>query len=229
MTRFFLFALIAMSLLPLPAYAQNAARAIESLNTINAARPLQNPQYERGEQVLKRRILDRKNKVVGEVRDLLIARSGAVEAITIEFDRLQLMAPVTLNRRSTEIRPSSNGYMLSLEASQIAPLIPGLLADVETAAGNADNPQISLRRMDRIDVMIEGGGGKIGHIRDVLFNADGDRIEALYVAMTAGTMRGESIAIPFEAAAIRENNGPLAAFVSADFAKAMTDFAARKR
>lgn len=50
----------------------------QQITSLNRIDPLQNPQYESASDILKRRMLDRKNKVVGSIRDIVINENGNI-------------------------------------------------------------------------------------------------------------------------------------------------------
>ena len=72
------------------ASAQQNTRLFQSLNVLNSSKPLQNPRYTKSEDVMKNRLLDNSNRVVGEVKDVLLNGKGGVESLYVEFDRLHL-------------------------------------------------------------------------------------------------------------------------------------------
>jgi sporulation protein YlmC with PRC-barrel domain len=191
-------ALIAIVILAAPLTSMAAAgldKRTEQISDVNRVSPLQNPKYDRSEQVLGRRILDRKHKVVGSVQDVILTKSGNIAFLDVKFDRMQLAKPVFVNYTGFNIETVSNGYAMTFDASEIENAYPQMLADIDTAAGEtADN--YSLRKLQGTEIR-DTVGKKIGNISDILFANDGQRAEAVYVSMTQGTLRGKAVAIPF--------------------------------
>lgn len=173
--------------------------SLEKLNRINSYRPEQSPRHERSREIFSDRVLDRTNKVVGEVRDLILTRNGSIAHLDVEFDRLRLTTDrLVVNYPQLGIRPVSNGYKMSYTDDQIIELVPELLANIETAAGE-DSDSYSLKKIIGSRVRAKDGR-KLGKVEDVLFDSLGGRAEFLLVEMTQRSVRGELVAIPFSEA-----------------------------
>ena len=201
-----------------PLHADTLNRSLETLSELNRIQPLQNPEYSTGEKLLDGRILDRKNKVVGELHDILLSSGGEVSSIAVEFNRLRLGAEVYLGSNELQINPVSNGYALGLDDDQIKDAYPEMLAGIESAAGNSDI--FSVRKIVGANVKARDGR-HLGTVDQVLFTGNGARAEALYVAMKYGTLRGEGVAIPFGSARIGYKNGQTSVLVGDDIADSM--------
>ncbi|MGH1398274.1 MAG: PRC-barrel domain-containing protein [Alphaproteobacteria bacterium] len=206
-----------------PATAQDISRELQQLSAVNRINPLQNPEFSRSEDIFDRRVLDRKSKVVGEVKDILVHKNGSLESMAVDFDRLRLGATVFLNFRQTSIRPLDDAYELAMDANELREFYPSLLANMATASGTEDDVY-STKRLKGIDVR-KASGRKIGEIEDILFSANGARVSALFVEITKGTQRGETIAIPFRSTEFKEQSGRLYAEVSDTLAEAVLTLA----
>lgn len=170
---------------------------IELLAKLNRIHPLQNPRYEPADRIIGRRILDRKSKVMGVVEDVVLNKNGNIAFLNVVFDRMQLNRPVFVNYGAYDIRPASNGYVMAFESGDIKNIYPAMLADIQTAAGG-DDETFSLIKFDGVEVWTESGR-KIGAISDVLFNAEGQRAESIYITLTSGPVNGRGVAVPFAA------------------------------
>ena len=190
------FTLISMvlCLIAFPASAEQYGRTLEMINQLNEIKPLQNPGYESADEVLKRRVLDQKNKVVGDVKDVILKDNGSISHLQIDFNRLRLGSEVYVNYRDLNARPSTNGYMFGFSGDQIKTLYPTFLADMETASGENDE-SFSLRKVLGSQVVADDGR-KLGVVEDVLFSSDGSRAEAYYITMQINPVRGHTIAVP---------------------------------
>lgn len=215
-------ALLLMVATAQPLHADTLNRSLETLNKLNQIQPLQNPGYHTGDKLLGGRILDRKNKVVGELHDILLTPGGEVSSIAVEFDRLRLNTEVYLGYNDLQIKPVSNGYALGLDDGQIKNAYPEMLAGIESAAGNSDI--FSVRKIVGADVKARDGR-HLGVVDQVLFTGNGARAEALYVAMKYGTLRGEGVAIPFGSARIGYKDGRTSVLVGDDIADSMISIA----
>lgn len=166
----------------------------QQITTLNRTDVRQSPRYENAADILKRRMLDRKNKVVGSIRDIVINENGNISYIDVDFDRLKLGRPVFVNYGSFNVKAASNGYAMAFDAKEIEELYPNMLAEIETAAGEEDT--YSLSKMKGLEVWT-ASGRRIGTVSDVLFGSEGQRAELLYISLSTGNMRGEGVAIPF--------------------------------
>lgn len=225
MSRLFLMICAAIFLFPISAGAQSFNPVVESLITLNRVNPVQNPEYDRSRDILNRRILDRKNRVIGEVKDVLLKDSGGISSLNVDLNRLHLGSNIFLNYRSMRVKSESNSYTVGFSGDQIEEFYPQLLADTETAAGGEDI--FSVRRLLGVEVKAHDGR-RLGQVEDVLFGARGTRAEALYITMKYGMLRGEKIAIPFSMASFDNSGRSRALVISNERADAVIDFATSK-
>jgi len=208
---------------PVPAQSQNAdyTRFFETLVTLNDRRPQQSAEYDTETEVLKNRVLDNRNKVVGEVRDVILTPNGTINALSVEFDRLRLGAPVFVNYRDMRARPVTNGYALGFDDGQIETLYPTMLSRIETASGE-DADVFSVKSVVNADVVAEDGR-KLGKVRNVMFGSRGAR------ALAYSLLRGKSISIPYSAAKFKNRGRKMQIMVSNEQANAMIDYASNER
>lgn len=208
-----------------PASAQEFSKTLKTVSDYNRVQPLQNPELVRTEKILTRRVADNKSKVIGEVQDVVIARNGSIRSLKVDFNRLHLGAPVYLNYSTLDIEPVGNTYRVGFADDEIEQAYPGLLAEMETAAGGDDD--LSLRNIQGVPVQAFDGRD-VGTVKDVLFASEGNRAEALYVTLASGPARGKGIAIPIKAATFGESGQKITAVISNELANAMFDFAVKK-
>lgn len=215
--------LVVILLLAAPAFAGAAAfnPMTQELAALNRIDPLQDPKYEHAAEVLKRRMLDRKNRVVGSVRDIVLNDNGGISYLDVDFDRMKLGRPVFVSYSTFQVDTVSNGYAMSFDSKEIEEIYPTLLAGIETAAGEDD--LYSLKKMKGLEVWTESGR-RIGNVSDVLFGSGGQRAELLYVTLSSGNLRGKGIGIPFGQAEYEKSITERRVTVSDDLAVAMTGF-----
>jgi sporulation protein YlmC with PRC-barrel domain len=225
-TKTFLMTALLALLFAMPAHGVNYSPAFQRLTEFNRAKPLQNPHYEHLGDVLDRRVLDNKNKVVGEVRDILVTQNGSIDSIRVDFDRLRLGSPVFLNYNSMRIQPSADAYSVGFRDSEIAEIYPSLLADMATAAGS-DEDVFDVRALKGAQVH-DNTGRILGKVDEILFNEKGSRVEALYVSMSYGKLNGESLAIPFNMGRLENTVNGKRVVLDKEQADAMIDFASTR-
>lgn len=226
MKRIFAFALVILLLGPIKlADAASYSRVFEMISELNDSDPLQDPGYERSADVLDRRVLDSKNKVVGEVKDIILGSNGNISSLNVDFNRLRLGQQVYLNYRDMRIGTRNNGYELGIEDDQIEAMYPELLANIETAAG-AENTY-SVRKIIGANLKDEKGNN-IGKVQDVLFDSRGKRAVALFVSMKLLSAGNRGMAVPFGTAKYDHFPKDRSIVVSDAQAKAMKDYAASR-
>src|SRR5690554_1196799 len=115
-------------LAPSATFAQDASYTnfLQRLARANRIQPLQNPEYKNGTDILGWRILDRTNKVAGEVNDMILNNNGAIASVEVDFNRLRL-GQAYLDYRALRLRPATNGYIMSFDSEQIETLYPTML------------------------------------------------------------------------------------------------------
>ncbi|MGB0719918.1 MAG: PRC-barrel domain-containing protein [Bdellovibrionales bacterium] len=202
--------------------AQSYSQTVEQLGQLNRINPLQNPGFERSDNVLNRKILDRKNKVVGQVRDILLNKNGTIQSIATEFDRLANTQTLFLNYRDMRIEPADDGYILNLEDNQIEDLYAEFLANMDTAAGGED--VFSAQKIIGLPIT-EKSGKRLGVIKQILFGVNGARADAVYVELTQGLSRGDTIAIPFRSVDFKAQNNGLKATIDKDLIESIKEIA----
>lgn len=206
-----------------PAQAQEYNRALEMITQLNKIDPQQNPGLDSADEILKRRVLDQKNKVVGDVLDIVIKDNGSITAMQVDFNRLRLGPEVFLNYRDMNARPTTNGYSLGFNDEQLTTLYPTFLSNIEAAAGSEEEAY-SVRKLLGTQVKAEDGR-KIGLVEDVLFAANGGRVEAFLVSMQINNLRGRELAVPIDMAKIETSTFGRSLVVRDIQADAMIDYA----
>ena len=212
----------------MPALAQSieTTRFLQILNSVNTPRPDQSGDYERTRDVISGKVTDTRNKVVGDVKDVILNENGSVKALYVDFNRLRMgNTAIYVDFRDFRTQPTSGGYKIGYTQDQLEEIFPSLLANMESAAGGENTH--SARKLVGKDVRNESGR-KIGKVNDVLFNSNGGRAELLYIAMIAGALRGKNVAIPFNRADYKATNRGVKITVSDDQAKAMVEYAESK-
>lgn len=215
-------AIIGIIMVPQTSMAQNS-RALEQISDINRINPLQNPEFDRDTKIVNRKIIDRKNKVVGRVSDVIVNSNGTIASIITDFDRLRLGDDIALNYRNLNIRGRSDSYVLSMDADEIRDFYPQLLSGIETASGDG-NSSFSVRKIAGAQLVAKDGR-KIGKVKNVLFSNNGGIVRALYADLTYGKARGDTVAVPFRNVKFSTQKGRLKGTIDNDIADAMLQIA----
>jgi len=219
---FIAIATLIFATLPANAFAQSN-RALEQLSALNRIDPMQNPEFDSAEDIINRKIVDRKNKVIGTADDVIINQNGTIASIRTELDRLRLGSEINLNFRTLRIRTVSNAYALNMDSDEIAELYPQLLSNIETASGDNANT-FSTREL--IGTTLRANDGrKLGKVGSILFSSNGGIASAVYAEMSYGTLRGETLAVPFRSIKFDSERGRLRGTIDNDLADAMISIA----
>lgn len=186
---------LSLAVFPVTSQGQEINTYFETLNNYNHIQPLQNPLWQRSTDILKDNITDSKNKVLGEVEDVLIGSNGAIEYVQADLDRMRIGSQVPLNYSQLAMSATSRGYAIGFDENQIEELYPQLLANIDTAAGG-EMGLISVSQLVGSDVRT-ANNQKIGKVEEVMFSQTGTSVEALVIRVRYRSVGGESVAIPF--------------------------------
>jgi len=172
----------------------------------NSIKPLQNPRYERSEKIIKRRVTNRKNKVIGEVKDVLFNHGGKVKSIYVDFDRLNLRKSVYLSFNVLDISSTASGYRLALNSDEVEDFYPKMLSSIEAASGDANGTLYSLNDVLG-SVVIDSDGRFIGKLEDILFNSEGTYVRSAYLNISFRTIHNKGVAVPLSILEFEEKFG----------------------
>lgn len=216
-----LFMLMALAA-PLKVQAQSYAAELAEISQFNVIDRYRHPDFERSADMLERNVLDSKNRIIGEVRNIILTRDGNVASIGVEFDRLRLRQEVSLDVLDLDIRSVSGGYRLAFRDDQVEEIYPDLLANIDTAAGSENLHSVK----SIIGIALVAEDGRIlGRVKDVIFHGQGRRAEALYVDLQMRGLRNDDpVNIPYSSAQVQERDGRLAAVISNAYADALVKY-----
>ena len=179
-------------------------RFYETLAQMNRIDPLQNTRIRQATQIQNSNIQDKQNKVIGHVRDIILAQDGDIHSISIEFNSQQLPTEVYFSYDSKDIVSYSDGYGLNMSEERIQSIYPELLANIETAAGDASMDRHSMNTLIGAQIKKENGE-KLAKVENIMFNKEGTKARGLFISMTRQGMRGKTLSIPFDAVLIKDS------------------------
>ncbi len=220
--RILLFLLVFIFLEPVSVLAAGDLVLQKNVHNMNRLKPLQNPRYIRFEKILKRKVIDSHNKVVGEVGDVLVDTRGTISSIHVGFDRLHLRQNVYLNYEALDIESVSNGYRLAFDDEQVVALYPELLANIETASGQSDVFSLSSILGKKV---LDAKGRKIAKVSDILFDDTARIVKALYLDVNYKTIRNKGVAVPFSKVSLGYESGRLVVRVPQDLSEIVLNYA----
>lgn len=174
------------------AHAQTTISALQEIISLNEIPAEQNASYQKTSQVLKRDIVDRKNKVIGEVHDVLVQANGSIDSLYVDFDEVGFDQLVYLDYQGMAVRSSSASYNLTFSDHQIELIYPEILANTAVAAGD-DADTYSVTSLIGGPVR-SNSGEKVGVVDTVLFNSTGTMAVAVLIKGEDG-----KFALPFTA------------------------------
>lgn len=207
---------------PAQSHAQGLDPYYETLSQYNRIKPFQNPNWERSQNTLKSKVLDRKKKVIGDLQNIVLTPQGAISALDVDLNRLRL-GEVSLNYSNLNISAAERSYTLGFEEERVEEVYPELLANIETASGD-NSDRISVKSLKNADVVADDGR-RIGKVEEVLFSERGDRAEALMIRVNYKTVRGESVALPFSSVDYRAEGSKYEVLLADSQANTIIEFA----
>lgn len=187
----YLLIICALLIAPLQAFAIDAGSAFQDVSKLNRIPPLQNPQYQKAEDMISRTINSEKNRVIGQTRDVIVNADGEVTALYVDLKDRGFKQTTYLNVEDLGIRFLSNGYGLNFERDQIADILPQILASTSTASGDTAE-EIGVSHIIG-QIVRDEKGRSLGKVNTVLFNKKGRIAEAIAIQISKNTV----IALPF--------------------------------
>ncbi len=196
----------------------------------NRLKPLQNPRYERSEDIIKRRVTDSKNKVIGEVKDVLFDQGGHVRSLYVDFDRLNLRKSVYLDFNTIDIGSMSSGYRLGFNSDEIEALYPALLSSIETAAGDPNGDDRRILSLNNIlgSAVVDSDGRSIGKLEDILFDSSGTYVRSAYLNINHRTIHNKGVAVPLSILDFKEKHGKTQIVIDRLYVDPILDMAKEK-
>ncbi len=150
--------------------------------------------------------MDRNNKVIGDLEDIAVAKQGAIRALQVDLNGLQLGPDVFYGFDALGIQPVQNGFVMNVESEKMDEATPQLLAGIETASG-PESDMMSIQNLKNSDVVF-AGGERLGKVEEIMFDDHGaGRAEALVIRVNYKSVGGYSIAIPFNAPEYNSTSG----------------------
>lgn len=200
--------------------APRYSSVVNDLSRINAERPEQSRYHKHAKKILGSRVLDKTNRVVGKVNNIILDRSGGIAMMDVNFNRMRLdQDSLIIDYSIMNARPATNGYKLGNTDDQIEAMLPEILNDMATASGERSNTHSLKKLLGRS--LYDQDNNKIARIENVLFNSTGSRAEYLFIEMKDGSVRGEKFAIPFAVMRMKKNR----LYVSNKYAESMVHYA----
>ncbi len=211
-----------------PAQAQNNIDPVKfqkTINELNRLKPLQNPRYKLSKKILYSHIVDRKNKTIGKLEDILITENGDISSLFVSFDRMHLRNSVYLNYQNLDIIGTGSGYKLDIDKKEVANIYPNLLANIETAAGQSNIVSLSSLLGKNV---YNAKNERIAKIQDILFDQYGEKIKAIYLNVGYKNTRNKGVSIPYTALNIENNNGYIKLSINQDLSDIIVKYAKNK-
>lgn len=192
---------------------------------LNRIRPDQNPNITLGKNQLNARILDKNQRTLGKVIDIVVAADGKFETILTKVDISGFREDVAFDVASYVIDPTPDTFTISLDKSQLKDNIAQLMAATSTASG--ETGPFTVKALQNGDIY-KADGSQIAKVKDVLIDNRNLKIISMLVTISSGTKRGSTVAIPYEAAQAKLNGSKASLTVTDAQAEIMTSMATRR-
>ncbi len=220
-------AVLTISLFPgsLRAEGMSQQAYTAALLELNRTKASQNPAFTLGKDVMDRRILDKNQRTMGRVEDIILAPNGEFQTIVAKIDTSGFRETVSFDVASYIVNPMPGSFTVAMDKNQIKQNMPALMAQIETAAG--EDAPLTVNTLRNGSVSKEDGT-PVAKVQDVMVDNKSNQILALLVTILAGSNRGASIAIPYEASSASVEQGRANLTVTDEQAKIITSMATRR-
>ena len=211
----------------LPAYAQDIEEEERLLTSItfldylrehNRIKPMQNPKYEHGTDILDRRIMDQTKKAIGQVKDVVVSTDGKIRYLKIDFDKISLRKEVYLDYHQMNVGANNNGYTLSFRKEEIKGLYSKFTRQI-----TPHSDQISLVSIMGKEIR-DTNKIRLGTIDEILFDEFGSKVEQIFIKVNYGLIRDAGLAIPFESVEFDYRNGYVYPIIKKEFSDIALDY-----
>lgn len=215
-----------------PATAQdNLAQFENRLNGLNQTQITLSPRYKTDFEVFAMRVLDSNRQLVGRVEDIKLDDSGAMVGLVSEINNVGRKNRTVENEvfEVVTYQGITNSFEIPLGFDATEDTSPEVLAAIAPAAGGQGSI-LSLRAMIDADVRNDGGRW-LGKVKNIVFDNEARRIEAIVIDDVPGARRYQEIALPFDPEQVKvvSDYGRIEFRVEAAAAKLVTDFAKENR
>ena len=206
--------------IPAVTYAENtdAFRDVLELNRVD---PLQNPQFETGQDLIANNVTDSQIRVLAKTTDIIIDMQGDIQALYADFKDKDFGDHVYLSFNELNMRILSNAFNLDTQAGQLATLLPQILATTATASGEVTET-MSVSKVKGAKIVGEDGR-HFGTIKNILFKDGHPTAEAVVIEIS----RRQMIALPFGVVTLVPPKNPRARLtftVAEDYRAAAKDY-----
>ena len=193
--------------------AQSKDDLVTTLRLLNENDPLQSPRYDHSDDMLKSRILDNHNRVVGQVLDAVYDEDGELAYLYIDFER-NYLGKAYIDYKKRHLRPVSNGYIMNIDEDQIKTSFPGFTKNLRQIGIENANHVLHLSRLK--DAQIQSRDGRrLGQASEVLLSKRGTEVQAVFLELNYKSHQFSKLALPFDAFSV-EYNGKLVKLILPD-------------
>lgn len=224
--------------LPVPVQAQQAPQLVvpaapagtpeeytSRVLMLNQISPRQNPQYKLGTSALNHRLLDQNRRSLGEVTDITLGEAGQMKSIEADvmatgFDQTLVFDVVAYN-----VTSDSDAFSVTMTRDQVQDNLPDLMAQMDTAAGEGDQP-ISVKSLIGARVQTSRGT-QVAVVDDVLIQEQRKVAAALLLTLMGGSGR-TTIAVPYVDAKISRTGNKATVELSEEQARVIGSYAKKR-
>ncbi len=212
MLRHIIFALSVLTISQMPMAKSSFAEGMQDqaymakLLELNKIRPEQSPNFVLGDTQLKGRVIDKNQRTMGRVNNIIVGPDGKYQTILTRTEESGFREEVAIDVATYISNQTPNTFTVSLDRDQLKNNMARLLAATSTAAGE-DSP-LTIANLQR-GTIYKTGRKPVAGVSDVLVDAKNMQIVALIVKMTSGQNQRDPIAIPYEAMSVKRNGDKL--------------------
>lgn len=195
-----------------------------ALLDLNRSPITQNPTFSTGRDVLSRRLLDKNQKTIGKIEDIILSPDGRFQTIEANINTGGFRENVSFDVQSYVVDPTISSFTVAMDKAQINDNMPQFLAGIETAAG--EEAPLTLNQLRGANIL-DPKKNSIAKVQDALVRDNANQVEALLIKVSLGKNRGTTMAIPYEAAEVISNGPRVDLVLVEEQALAITSLAPR--
>ncbi len=189
----------------------------EKLTEFNAGKAV----FVESREILAGKLYDSEGKSIGEIKDVFIGEGGEIYGVLGVFGRLSLSGDVYLNKEDINLEGYEKGYKIGLSSDDIKQTFSDY---TRKGPQPQDGKIISSKEFSDVR-LVTMQGDEFGEIKTILYAENKMHIDAALVKVDFGPVRGQIVAVPFEAIGFEINKGRIKYLIDSKMAAKVMDFA----
>ena len=190
--------LLILILTPVIAHAEGMAKDAytATILDLNRVKPKQNPLFTPGSQILSARILDKNQRTIGKVENIILTPEGNFQTLLTTIDATGFRQQAAFDVGAYVTEPTPDSFTVAMDKTQIKQNAQEFISALPPAAG--ENGPFTLKSLQN-GTIEKADGAVIARVTNALVSVKSSQVAALLVTISTGDHRGSELAIPYEA------------------------------